>query len=350
MLLHGKYVLNSLSCINSHTATQRADGLAGALIVDDPDDPVTSQVDEEFVVFLQDWYHDWSDDLYREMQGPKRIFPIAIMAILFNGKAHCTCSTPPVNNCPGCANAAPVKLERFALQKGLVYRFRLISGSTNSLMRFKMDGHLMKVVAADNSYVEPFQLDTLIIDGGQRYDVLITGTGQSGYMRAQRQSIHAPAPESHAELVYANSSLPPTIPAGNYSGTWKTLQNKQARKLAMLNGDGPPESYDELIVLNLFDTIASTGWWNWTINKALYADPLTVPVIFEPNFEPALRFEYGKTYDVVWQNLNSEETHPIHQHGPPFWLISSGNSLWNETTPESVVAFHSVQFTNLLLI
>ena len=111
---------------HGHSGTQRVDGLAGALIIEDPHDPIQVDQEYEYVLFLQDWYHEWSDVLFDRMVGPNRTFPISIYAITFNGKAQCTCSE--LANCTDCDSATAVDLESFSLEKEQKYRFRIISG------------------------------------------------------------------------------------------------------------------------------------------------------------------------------------------------------------------------------
>jgi len=46
---------------------QYPDGLRGALIVHDPQDPYKGKYDEEVIITLSDWYHAPSLDLVRAM-------------------------------------------------------------------------------------------------------------------------------------------------------------------------------------------------------------------------------------------------------------------------------------------
>ncbi len=319
---------------HSHSGTQRVDGMAGALVVHDhKNDLYRGKYDSDYVVFLSDWYREWSDDLFELMVGSQHIFPTAITAITFNGKAQSNCSGISPDRCN--PNRPLEVFDAPALGRSM--RLRLISGTANSLLRFSIDGHNMTVIEADGSYLMPVTTHSLLIDGGQRYSVLVQAlpdASRSYFLRAQRQSVHAPHPMSFAVLSYGNSSVLPSVPPPSDWGVF--LRPEQ---LQMFDGSQPPPFSGKLIQLNLFDTQPSTQFWNWTINGALYSDP-AVPFICSnssnvwSDFEPSLKFVLGETYDVVWQNLNSLETHPIHHHGHKLWIISTGPDPWNTTTPE----------------
>ncbi len=193
------------------------------------------------------------------------------------------------------------------------------------------------MIEADGSYLKPVNCDSILIDGGQRYSVLVTALtdrNNSFFIRSQRQSVHLPHPISFAILSYGNASLlPPEVPVSNWG---KILS---ADELSMLDDSKPPKFSGKIIELNLFDLQPSTDWWNWTINNSLYNDP-QIPFSCQKNwsnfdfFSPSLSFEFGEIYDIVWQNLNSFETHPIHHHGHKLWIISTGKNNWNISTHE----------------
>ncbi|PKK57106.1 diphenol oxidase, partial [Rhizophagus irregularis] len=42
---------------HSHAMTQYVDGVVGALIIHDPDDPYLNEYDEEIIVMLTDYHH-----------------------------------------------------------------------------------------------------------------------------------------------------------------------------------------------------------------------------------------------------------------------------------------------------
>ena len=53
------------------------------------------------------------------------------------------------------------------------YRFRIINGGDNFAYFFSIDSYKLTVVAADGNPVEPFETDVILVNVGERFDVLI---------------------------------------------------------------------------------------------------------------------------------------------------------------------------------
>jgi len=58
--------------------------------------------------------------------------------------------------------------------KGETYTFRLLNGGSHFAYRISIDGFQMKIVAADSSPVDPYEVDEVILHNGERFDVEIT--------------------------------------------------------------------------------------------------------------------------------------------------------------------------------
>ncbi len=125
---------------HSHSGTQRVDGMAGALIIEEKKgekNPYSDDYESEAIIFLSDWYREWSDDLFNLMVGKDRIFPTEITAITFNGKAQSNCSGIDPKKCDP---NRPLDIIQMPAS-GKRIRLRIISGTANSLLRFAIDGH-----------------------------------------------------------------------------------------------------------------------------------------------------------------------------------------------------------------
>ena len=59
------------------------------------------------------------------------------------------------------------------VKPGETLRLRLINGSTTYALRFQIDGHRLTVIASDGAPLEPVEVDNLIVNIGERYDVLV---------------------------------------------------------------------------------------------------------------------------------------------------------------------------------
>ncbi|CAG8666778.1 11941_t:CDS:2, partial [Racocetra fulgida] len=82
---------------HSHSNAQYIEGVVGALIAHDPDDPYLEDYDEEIVVLLQDWYHKDSKILLSEFMNPANVNgsePTPDNGLI-NGKNSYNCSWAP---------------------------------------------------------------------------------------------------------------------------------------------------------------------------------------------------------------------------------------------------------------
>lgn len=139
---------------HSHYRAQYCDGLRGALVIYDPDDPHRHLYDidnESTVITLADWYH------YVSALAPSA--PESD-STLINGK--------------GRYKGGPASsLARVDVKFGLRYRLRLVSISCDPAYNFSIDSHPLTIIEVDGINVQPLQVDSLQIFAGQRYSVVL---------------------------------------------------------------------------------------------------------------------------------------------------------------------------------
>ncbi|KAI9555735.1 hypothetical protein GHT06_018250 [Daphnia sinensis] len=156
---------------HSHSGFQRADGVFGSLIVRQSrqKDPHSSLYDydlPEHVVLVSDWlgelgvakfvahHHDDGDNKPSSM--------------IINGKGR----IPKPRNELTSNETMPLSV--FNVKQGIRYRFRLISnGFLNCPIQFSVDNHTLLVIASDGGSIQPIEVDSLIIDAGERYDFIV---------------------------------------------------------------------------------------------------------------------------------------------------------------------------------
>ena len=63
---------------------------------------------------------------------------------------------------------------------GKKYRLRLINVAMDSQWRFSIDGHKLQVIANDFVPIEPYETDSVLINVGQRYDVIVEANATPG--------------------------------------------------------------------------------------------------------------------------------------------------------------------------
>ena len=181
---------------HSHSGAQRTEGLFGALIVKE-NETVLSEVKEivgEFqdqpeqhtLTFL-DWQYENSIDLFtqihssirffnnerpqgKDVQEPPRTYstdlaevgPVTYWSGLINGRGrHSDISY------------IQTRLSIFSVEPSSTYRFRLIGAQSLFAYRVSVDEHKLTVIATDGAFVQPVDVDYIIIHSGERYDFLL---------------------------------------------------------------------------------------------------------------------------------------------------------------------------------
>ncbi|CAG8598139.1 14040_t:CDS:2, partial [Acaulospora colombiana] len=178
---------------HSHFKTQYVDGILGAFIVDDPDDPYLHEYDEDIVIVLQDYYHTEASELLSYYLSPasQGNEPIPDNGLI-NGLGRFNCSLASEGS--KCVNNSP--LAKFTFESGKVYRLRIINSSAFSAFFFSIDQHELEVIEADGTYVKPAKVHRLSINVAQRYSVLVRANQipSSYWMRSEFHEDCFPVP------------------------------------------------------------------------------------------------------------------------------------------------------------
>ncbi|XP_041471333.1 laccase-1-like [Lytechinus variegatus] len=165
---------------HSHTGFQRANGLFGPLIVREPeaDNPHSALYDydlSEHTIMISDWSHETAVELFvLSHHAGEWITP---PHILINGKAQLVGYTAESD---GTSHATP--REVFEVEEGKRYRFRLIStASSSEAFTVSVENHTLTIIASDGAYVQPQEVDALVIYEGERYDVVLNASQRNGF-------------------------------------------------------------------------------------------------------------------------------------------------------------------------
>ncbi|XP_066596700.1 uncharacterized protein [Prorops nasuta] len=154
---------------HSHVSLYTVDGQFGSLVVRTPPslDPHFHLYDEdlpEHVLIICDWLHDLSifrhiGYFYTNFEGTD--------SILLNGKGRY------VNYYDGKVFSS--ELEKYEVQRGKRYRFRIISAVVIScLIKISVVQHPLTVIAIDGNDIEPVTVDQVVLNSGDRVDVILT--------------------------------------------------------------------------------------------------------------------------------------------------------------------------------
>ena len=190
---------------HSHFSLQYSMGLHGPLIINGP---ATANYDEDLgSVFLTDWGHQTEFDVWATIATFNVTFAGALTGLV-NGKNTGNCTT---NNAtaldPNCIDGG----EKYQLvfEPGKKYRLRLINIATEAWFQFSIDGHSMTVIAADLVPIVPYETNNVLVNMGQRYDVIVEANAPPGdyWMRSGFISSCIPngAPENITGIVRYNN-------------------------------------------------------------------------------------------------------------------------------------------------
>lgn len=75
----------------------------------------------------------------------------------------------------------------YRVEYGNMYRFRVVGGQRSQPFKFSIDEHKLIAIATDADFIEPVEVDYIIIHTGERYDFLLnaTGTEANYWIRAE---------------------------------------------------------------------------------------------------------------------------------------------------------------------
>jgi FtsP/CotA-like multicopper oxidase with cupredoxin domain len=168
-----------------HVGVQLDRGLYGALVVQDPQEPL--RYDAEWVVVLDDWLDTTPDAVLGQLsKGMSSMGGMGSMngmsGMMHDGNVLMGASSKLLGGDAGdvyypryLINGRPVEdPETFRAKPGDRVRIRLINAGGDTAFRVALGAHTMTVTHTDGYPVEPAQVDSLLIGMGERYDVLVT--------------------------------------------------------------------------------------------------------------------------------------------------------------------------------
>ena len=329
---------------HSHFQDQYLDGLRGAFIIRNPEDPNQHLYSAEIPILLEDWYHDNSVALARFFKDShSTVFP-RWSSGLINGRGQYACTIAETED-PVTACTAKQPSE-FGFSFGKSYRLRIVNASGFSSFNFTIVGHAMSVIEADGVDLVPSALITnIFINVGQRYSVVVTADQKPGtYKMYGSMNVNTPS-SAVAEnqyldtnLVYANVVYDSTPDNGNFP-THPTAYYDESMEVPLKKG--VPQQASRNITFSFqfgvnpanHDTYALVSLNGAT---AISYKPPAVPTLFDvyynnksastlPASSLAVNINNEEIIDLIVVN-NDRGEHPFHLHGHYFWVIGSGRA------------------------
>jgi len=318
---------------HSHFQNQYCDGLRGALIISDPNDPqqyLYDIDDDSTIITLADWYH------YLSPLNPA--LP-AFNSTLINGKGRYP------------DGPSDIPLAVVNVVQGKRYRFRLVSISCDPSFIFSIDNHDMTVIEVDGTNVQPLLVDSLEIFVGQRYSVVInTNQPVANYwIRALpngSSAINRTFDNLNNLAVFHYRGAPhghPTVdPTVNIPVPQIPLFETNLHPLVPSPVPGNPQPGGADININMDVVLDFVN--GFRVNGVIFNSP-TVPVLLQilsgvkkaSDLLPQgsiYGLEPNKSVELTIPGGAFNGPHPIHLHGHKFHVLrSAGNSSYNFDDP-----------------
>ncbi|KAL0063544.1 laccase, multicopper oxidase, benzenediol:oxygen oxidorectuctase [Marasmius tenuissimus] len=309
---------------HSHLSTQYCDGLRGAMVVYDPQDPHAGLYDvddESTVITLADWYHTKA----------KQITFGTPQSTLINGLGRWSDGN------------ATSPLTVLAVEAGKRYRFRVVNIGCNPNYNFYIEGHTFNAIEVDSVSHEAIAGDSIRIYAGQRYSLVVEANQPVGnyWIRANPNAGTSGFINGINSAILRYVGAPEEEPAAS---TYKPAAPLSEASLKPLSNPGAPGGptigrVDVAMHLNL-------GFSNglFTVNGRSFVPP-PVPVLLQilsgaqnPNnlLPEGMVFPLPKNAVVELSftgGLLGIE-HPMHLHGHAFDVVRvAGSSTYNYANP-----------------
>ncbi len=286
-----------------HMGLELDRGLYAPLIVEDPNDPVASDVD--VTLMLDDWldgYGRTQEDVLAELQsGGGHSGHMGNMGSMMGGLNGDVAYPLHVIN-----GRAPSERETIDAKPGQRVRIRLINAGSDTPYRVAIGGHRLTVTHADGFPVNPVEVDTVVLGMGERYDVIVTAGSGSFPIIAVPEGKSDPAGE--AVLRTSSTAVAPTVGSRplELSGRELVYSDLVATDAVRL----PAKSPDRSTTIGL--TANGSGYVHGIDGKSF---PDTAPITVNEGEHLRLR--------IVNQTMMF---HPIHLHGHTFQMVGDGSA------------------------
>ncbi|KAJ6514341.1 laccase [Mycena vitilis] len=309
---------------HSHLSTQYCDGLRGAFVVYDPDDPLKDLYDvddESTIITLGEWYHALApaaqDGFFKTGIAP------VMDSGLINGKGRYV-------------GGPEVPYAVITVQQGLRYRFRVFGISCRPFMTLSFDNHTFDVMELDGVEHDPVAFQNADVYAAQRISIILHAnqTVDNYWIRAPPTG-GSPAnnPNFNPNLtlailryVGAPDEEPTTVDTPGLKmddGLMHPIASEGPGKL----GSGPP---DFAMTLNISQPNAPF----FDINGISYLSP-SMPALLQmlsgaakpQDFLPSQQIILLPPNSIIDISIPGTGAHPFHLHGHNFDVILQPNTV-----------------------
>ncbi|KAG1817934.1 laccase [Suillus subaureus] len=309
---------------HSHYSTQYCDGLRGALIIYDPEDPLSYLYDVDDGTVIISRYHT--------------VAPVLNHFVTVDGNSTLINGLGRYQGGPTDTELAVVNVDY-----GKRYRLRVIGMSCGLNFIFSVDGHDLTVMEADGQLTEPLLVDSIQILPGQRYSVVLNAKQpvDNYWIRALPNTAGSTFDGGQNMAILQYRGAPVAEPTTNQTTSIMPLLETNLHALINPGAPGIPGYGNADINLMMYVTKIDGIFY---VNGVAFKSP-SVPVLLQilsGAQEAADILPEGSVYDleankvVELTMINGEPRgpHPIHLHGHSFDVVqSAGNSSFNYVNP-----------------
>lgn len=223
------------------------------------------------------------------------------------------------------------------------------------ILKLTIDGHKMWVYAVDGGYITPSLVDTITVNNGDRYSVLVelNQTPAQYAIRVANSGLNQVI-SGFGILNYIGSTGPasedPNALAGmNFAGVNLTqLVPFNDNKAAPYPPSAPAADVDATYIFNIKKLGQPAGAYQWTLSGINTFSPELedeTPLLFE---DPAdieaddlvIKTEMGQWIDLVVRTQGPlAAPHPMHKHSNKAYVVGKGvgNWTWNSVAEAAAV-------------
>ncbi|KZT07992.1 multicopper oxidase [Laetiporus sulphureus 93-53] len=325
--------------VHSHAGGQYVDGLRSTFVINPEEEKY--DYDEDYTIVIADWYHDQQANLLTEfisISNPGGAEPVPDAPLMYFLKTQTGEYVPPKagsNPYPTTASVGFNENATLSFEAGKTYRLRVVNNGGFAGFFFWIDGHQMRIIEADGTDTEEYEIDQINLGVAQRYSILVTALNDT----TANYAIHANFDTSMFDTV--PDTLNPNATSYivyNTSSSADVVENTVDGYL--LTNDTLLVPYDPIGIVPAtktiplyfeFDTM-DDGTNHATVNFTTYNSP-NVPSImsmltlgenataqeaYGPN---CFVVDHLDVVDIVLMNGDSN-MHPFHLHGHTMQLVN----------------------------
>ena len=306
---------------HSHYALQTYTGIFGPMIIHGP---AAAEYDAEQMVMLQDWNHIPVTTLYEPSQivGGPSSGPQTLDSGLING----------MNVFPGATGGQRFEM---TVQSGKSYRIRLVNSAIQSTFVFYVDQHELEVIAMDFVPITPYTTNMVVINIGQRYDIILKADQPSGdyWLRSDNQQPCGQLKNLDIKGIVHYADGPGAEPTSQPYGYAPTCLDEPYEKLNPIvpwDAGAASDTINEAAVIGPYP---GTNLFKWTLSGTTFFaewDHPTLQQIYEDGTVPTtsgnLAIEVPDLHEWVYVIIQTPIPlpHPIHLHGHDFLILAQG--------------------------